>query len=196
MYVKKKKKKKVIVVFVIWRLALAPPVCSPLDWKHRTDWPGSSHNLSVWSFGQSYRGRSPRQTAKWIHLLRKTCCQTAGLSCCLLSFIHAVCGAAAWSRGPAGQESGSWNIYPDNKQSQDGAEAQTENAEKPREKGSCSSRKFKSPKQFPFTLKHTCKHKKIDWGESATGKRTTTKQHCWDVCTLDFTPDDPLAEPD
>lgn len=41
------------------------------------------------NFAQNCRRRSPRQTPIWIHLLRKTCFQTAGLSRCLCSFIHA-----------------------------------------------------------------------------------------------------------
>lgn len=49
----------------------------------------------------------------------------------LLSLLIYSCGlwAAVWNCGPADEKPGSWNIYPDNKQSQDGSEAEEENME-------------------------------------------------------------------
>lgn len=46
----------------------------------------------------------------------------------LLSLLIYSCGlwAAVWNCGPVDEKPGSWNIYPDNKQSRDGSEAEEE----------------------------------------------------------------------
>lgn len=88
----------------------------------------------------------------------------------LLSLLIYSCGlwAAVWNCGPVDERPGSWNIHPDNKQSQDGPEEEEENKrmKRNREKMEPISRKFqrKTTRQIPSTIKPACKQKWIDWG--------------------------------
>lgn len=135
--------------------------------------PGSSHNLSTWTFTSSLKPAAdcdmdPPAEENMLSDSRPLLLSLLIYSCALR--------AAVWGGGPVDERPGSWNIQPDSKHSPDGPEQEEENTGMKRENGSCFSRKYKRKhsEQIPFTIKPTCKQKKTDWRKSPTEQQALT----------------------